>query len=375
MAATLVFEEFLTDLIDATTYTFSGADIGPAASDRIVVVTCHTESAIAALSSATIGGSAADIHVQSNNGNVVTSIISLLVTTGTTADIVLTWDQETFRCIIGVWSLTGADATPVATDTDGAASGTGLSLTVTIPAEGTAVSGDTHGSQATTTTWGGATVRFNDSPDSASHMSGADTPSTGSLRTDHNITTSHANSTQPIAAAVVVWEQAAAGETATGAPDLPLPTASGAAEVINTATGAPVLAIITAAGTSEVIKPATGAPSIAVIEADGTAANLGKLANGAPVMPVPTAAGAAQVINTATGAPDMPVPIAAGVCEVINTATGAPVLTLVTASGDSFVCTESLAPDTIAAIVNLSGAVTDIDEPVNTPDGNWLLQA
>ena len=163
--------------------------------------------------------------------------------------------------------------------------------------------------------------------------------------------------------------------TATGAPVILIPTASGAAEVINTATGAPNILIPTASGVAEVINTATGAPSIAVIEAAGTAANLGKLANGAPDIPLATAAGAAQVINTATGAPDTPLPTAAGVAEVINTATGAPLLALVAGSGAGFVCTESLAPDTIAAIVNLSGAVTDIDEPVNTPDGNWLLQA
>ncbi|MHA1962276.1 MAG: hypothetical protein ACW99U_18890 [Candidatus Thorarchaeota archaeon] len=36
-------------------------------------------------------------------------------------------------------------------------------------------------------------------------------------------------------------------------------------------------------------------------------------------------------------------------------------------------CDETLAPDTIATQTNLSGAVTDIDEPVDSPDGNWLI--
>lgn len=38
-------------------------------------------------------------------------------------------------------------------------------------------------------------------------------------------------------------------------------------------------------------------------------------------------------------------------------------------------CDETLAPDTIATQTNLSGAVTDIDEPVDSPDGNWLIFA
>jgi len=312
MSATPVFEAATDDTVGATAYTFSSHDIGPAASDRIVVVVCHTEGASSALSSCTIGGTTAPIRIQSNNGNIVTAIASLLVTSGTTADIVVTWDQATLRCTIGVYSLTGAEETPVDTDFDAAASGTASNLTVTIPAEGAAINGDTHGTGTTATTWSGSSAAdYNNSPGGNSQFSGSLTPSTGSLRTDHSIDTSHANSTQPIAAATVVFEEVATGETATGAPVLTIPTASGAAEVINTATGAPVLTIPTASGTA----------------------------------------------------------------EVINTATGAPVLAIIEGAGVSYHFSECLAPDTIAAIVNLSGAVTDIDEPVNTPDANWLLQA
>jgi len=209
MAATPVFEEFVLDAVGATTYTFSGADIGPAAADRIVVVVCQTEGG-ASLSSATIGGSSADIRVQSNNGNVVTAIITRLVTSGTTADIVVTWNTSTLRCLIGVYSLTGATEVPVDTDAAAAASGTGQTLTVTIPANGCAINGDSHGSGTTPTTWGGSSAADYDEPPTGSSLfSGSLTPSTGSLRTDHSITTSHANSTQPIAAATVVWSESA----------------------------------------------------------------------------------------------------------------------------------------------------------------------
>ncbi len=39
----------------------------------------------------------------------------------------------------------------------------------------------------------------------------------------------------------------------------------------------------------------------------------------------------------------------------------------------SIVCDQKLAPDTLPEQTNLTGAVTDIDEPVNTPDANWLV--
>jgi hypothetical protein len=38
-------------------------------------------------------------------------------------------------------------------------------------------------------------------------------------------------------------------------------------------------------------------------------------------------------------------------------------------------CDQTLPPITIATQTNLSGAVTDIDEPVDSPDANWLLLA
>ena len=38
-------------------------------------------------------------------------------------------------------------------------------------------------------------------------------------------------------------------------------------------------------------------------------------------------------------------------------------------------CDETLAPDTIATQTNLTGAVTDIDESVDSPDANWLVAA
>jgi hypothetical protein len=165
--------------------------------------------------------------------------------------------------------------------------------------------------------------------------------------------------------------------TASGAPDIPLPTAAGTTDIERAATGAPSITIPTAAGVSEIIKPASGAPEIALITAAGVADVAATVitADGAPEIILPTAAGAAEIIKPATGAPSITLPVAAGVSEIIKTASGAPAIALITAAGTAFPCSEILAPDTIAALVALSGDVTDIDEPVNSPDGNWLLLA
>ena len=174
----------------------------------------------------------------------------------------------------------------------------------------------------------------------------------------------------------------AAGTTAlernaTGAPSAPLPTAAGTTALERNATGAPSTALITAAGTASVTAAAIeadGAPSIAIPTAAGTT-NIERNANGAPAITIPTAAGVAEVANTATGAPSITIPTAAGASEVIKTATGAPSIPLITAAGDAHPCSQTLAPDSIAAITGLSGDVTDIDEPVSSPDANWLLLA
>ena len=124
----------------------------------------------------------------------------------------------------------------------------------------------------------------------------------------------------------------AAGETATGAPSITAITTSGAAEVISTATGSPSITVITAAGEAKVDVRANGSPSITAI----------------------TSAGTAEDIHTSTGSP-----------SIVN----------ITSAGSAINCSEILAPDTIAALTNLAGVVTDIDERVDTPDANWLILA
>lgn len=134
--------------------------------------------------------------------------------------------------------------------------------------------------------------------------------------------------------------------TATGAPSIAIPTASGAAQVIKKATGAVVIAAITAAGAAEILNTATGAPSIPLPTAAGNATvTAGDItADGAPSIAIPTAAGTTNIERNATGAPSITIPTAAGVAEVNNTATGSPSIAIPTAAGTASV--EFAAKDT-----------------------------
>lgn len=164
--------------------------------------------------------------------------------------------------------------------------------------------------------------------------------------------------------------------SATGAPSIILPTSAGTADVTGSksADGAPSIILPTSSGAAEITKPATGSPEI-ILPVSAGVAEITKPASGAPSVFLPVSAGAAEVVKTASGAPSVFLPTASGASEIVKTATGAPSIILPTAAGDAHQCSEILPPDTIAALVALSGDVTDIDEPVNSPDGNWLLLA
>jgi hypothetical protein len=121
-------------------------------------------------------------------------------------------------------------------------------------------------------------------------------------------------------------------KTALGTPDIPVITASGAAEVIKTASGTPSIAAIISNGVAEIIKTAVGAATIAVITASGIAEVI-KTTSGTPSIPTIEASGSAEVIRTADGTPSIAVITASGAVEIIKTASGAPSIPPVEASG------------------------------------------
>ncbi len=123
------------------------------------------------------------------------------------------------------------------------------------------------------------------------------------------------------------------GQTASGTPSTPVPTASGAAVVTKVATGTPTMPLLTAAGAALREALANGAPNIPAIVASGAAAREVEAQDGGPNTPIPTAAGTAAIRRDAEGTPTLSIPAAAGAAQRNPVATGTPVLPVPTSAG------------------------------------------
>lgn len=106
---------------NSTSHTFTAQSIGSTGNNRYIVVSISGyQASVGALSSATIGGVSATIAVQANGTNTVAVIIIAAVSSGTTADIVLTWANNTQNVGIAVHrvvDLNSATANTTGNDT------------------------------------------------------------------------------------------------------------------------------------------------------------------------------------------------------------------------------------------------------------------
>ena len=107
----LSFLQSNTDAVDRTVYTFSGESLGAADADRRIIVAVHSRGigTTRVISSATIGGQSATIVAQNTNttsNSTTTAFLIATVATGTTGDIVITYDAEMLGCGIGVYRVT-----------------------------------------------------------------------------------------------------------------------------------------------------------------------------------------------------------------------------------------------------------------------------
>lgn len=121
VAATLTFQAATSYPSQGQTVTFTAAAIGAAAADRRVFVAIPyyiTGNNNISIASVTIGGVLATIHAQrflasgdSTKGGI--ALVSALVPTGTTADIVITWAASgvSYRPEIAVYRVTGLQST------------------------------------------------------------------------------------------------------------------------------------------------------------------------------------------------------------------------------------------------------------------------
>jgi len=149
------------------TTTFTAFGIGTAASDRYVVVTISTGNTSAtAVSSVTVGGQATTI-VKSQKGTAASSSMAIIlitnspVTSGTTADIVVTMNVGAQALSIGTFAVTGLQST-TATATNGTVTNnTAMSLAVSAKggAIGVGAAGGFDGAGGAAT-WTGLTKRY-----------------------------------------------------------------------------------------------------------------------------------------------------------------------------------------------------------------------
>ena len=166
---TISFQGRTEDATNLTTYTFTGVAIGAANLTRRVVVIVHwfsTTTSAVTLSSATIAGIAATIHVQASPAGSTVSpgiaIISALVPTGTTATIAFTLSTAAARGSIGVFSAIDEGASsPFATASDGSLSSNALDVSLNAPSTGWVLAGSTiAGSASQNATFVGATEDY-----------------------------------------------------------------------------------------------------------------------------------------------------------------------------------------------------------------------
>lgn len=143
MAASIALTATDLSTADLSTYTFTGKAIGAADAGRyVVVVAGHSAGAQRALTSATIGGVSATtlLTVNGADGFSAVHIIIALVPTGTTATVVLNYNNGVLRVGIAVYRLIDLlNGTAYAAGSDTAATSGVVTTTLNVPAGGVAV--------------------------------------------------------------------------------------------------------------------------------------------------------------------------------------------------------------------------------------------
>ena len=179
------FQQSNTSNTDASSYTFTAEPIGAADANRRVVVAIGYAAASGGrtLSSVTIGGVTASVDADPGaiTGNRRIYLVSAVVPTGTTANVVITLSNTVTRIGIGVWTLDNMAPTGQTAAVLNASSGT---LTVTTATdEGVICFGyASNGVSATPsdTTWTDATERYDQQVELVSNThTGADVIATG----------------------------------------------------------------------------------------------------------------------------------------------------------------------------------------------------
>jgi hypothetical protein len=168
--------------VTGSNITFAGVPLGEPTDDRRIVCAVHLTQA--GLTSATIAGVAATIHVsqREGTGKYAAAIISALVPNGTTGSVVIRKSSSGVGADIGVFRMTGASATPSDTAFSSSAGGV-LGAEITLSPGRFGVAASTLGRVSS---WsGGAEVYDQPSADGSAFLSGAVLSAPGTVQITH----------------------------------------------------------------------------------------------------------------------------------------------------------------------------------------------
>lgn len=192
MAATKNYESSNTSGSSATVYTWSAQAIGTAAADRLVIVGCSAAGGGVAggtITAGSIGGNTATIDLGPISiVSPVIGFISLLVTTGTTADISFTVDNTKARAAISVWSANGSTVAKTSSNSNQQVSAASAAAAITVTSGGFLLAQTATGSvDIVGVDWTNATERNDLTPGAGtSRASGADGTATNTITSASN---------------------------------------------------------------------------------------------------------------------------------------------------------------------------------------------
>ncbi len=214
-AATLTFLQAETPQGSATTsVTFSSVNLGTASADRYIVVVAGVavNTAGRTLTSVTIGGNAMTIHANATTSVAlsdtnISAICGLLVTAGTSANVVVTCSGTMSQWYCRTYAMTGlASTTPTATKTTSATSAvSSIADSINIPGNGLFIFG-VQGDTSNAATYNAVTGAVLNSAQNFGTMPSASASQSGlSAETPRSYSATLAAGTGHMAMAAAVW--------------------------------------------------------------------------------------------------------------------------------------------------------------------------
>lgn len=172
---TVTYEAHYEEDVTTPAVTFSNVDIGTASEDRLVVIVAGGITNRRTIDSITINGSPMAMHksiagIGTAAADPALAIASLVVSTGTTATVVVNFSGSQSGSFIGVHTITGyQSATPQDSASSSTSGGTDPAVSLDVPSGGTIVAAyATNGSSLSSVTWTGvSTEDFDEAIDSS----------------------------------------------------------------------------------------------------------------------------------------------------------------------------------------------------------------